>query len=792
VFNRRPAILATFAVIIAVAIAHARAVFGGQVYILKDILLYFYPTKALLRQRLLNGDIPHWGPELGLGTPMLADPGFSVLYPPNLALAAPFPWCVGLFLWIHLAIGALGVAAFLRRFDVRWTSATFGGIVFALGGYCTSMLWVGTHLLGLAWVPAILAAVDAVAERRSFSRVLLLATLWGSQIAAGEVLGILVAGGLAGAWLLARPVSPGSSWYGCMATRMGWLALSVTATAGVAAAQLFPYLTLLSHHERRAGLTYQEAQHWALHPARLVEMILPNVYGSLNDSGSFFAYALDNEGLDIDRWPWMSTPYVGAAVLLLAFAAWTAPRAQRRVVVFLSLVSAIALLLALGRHTPLFRLWFECVPGAKLSRYPAKYFMIVAFAIPCLAAIGLDRLLDRDARARRGVLIGALGAFLVALGFAIGAPSLASGTLSLAPGVVPLATAAMRESALVGLIPVVAVALLALAAGRFESHWPAAALALMSVLDLVVRVTWPVTLASPSVYTTRPDWAAIAHAEHQPRLFWIIGDADIAGPSSPLSRTTAAEQQVGSAIPNTGLLFGLGQVNLYTMTETTDDQRFWAAAESHQRSVLDVFGVDLLVRPISSEPDKGLKPLSRIATLPEAGLEVVKNPKALPRVYFAGVALPVADDLAAIAGIDEPLVRTGKAVILEGGVAAGGAPGPLSACKETPGTDGDDVRARCETVQTGWVVFSSALYWGWTAKVDGHDARIHRANGRAIAVAVPPGKHSIVISYREPFFQLGAWITLITLLGLSLGAWFERTGVTLPRRRSLHQAHRPA
>jgi hypothetical protein len=574
--------------------------------------------------------------------------------------------------------------------------------------------------------------------------------------------------------MLVRPTPPGAGWAISVTQRIGWLALSAVLTTCVAAVQLFPYLTLLWHHERRAGLSYQEAQHWGFHPARIFEMLLPDVYGSLNEAGSFFAYALDNEGGDIDRWPWMSTPYLGAAVLLLASAAWASPRAQRRLIAFLSVAAAIAMIVAFGSHTPAFRLWFEWVPLAKMSRYPAKYFMVVAFAIPCLAAIGLDRLLDRDDRARRGALIGALAAIVVAMGFAVSAPWIARRTLDLAPAVTPAAVSAMREAALVGLIPVALTAVLVLAVGRVHAPWPAIAIAGLAALDLAMRVTWPVAVGAPSVYVERPDWLGAPGVGHEPRMYWLIGDVDLAGPSSPLSRAVAAEQQVRAVIPNAGLLFGIAHANLYTMTETTDDQRFWAAVEPHPRAALDVYGMNLLVRPISSVPDVGPRALSRVAALPGAGVEVVNNPTALPRVYFAGIALPARDELAAIAAIEDPVVRRGEGVLLEGDVAAGGQPGPLDACRQVPSGDGDDVRAQCATEREGWAVFSSALYWGWTARIDGRETPIHRANGRVIAVHVPAGRHVAAISYREPLFWPGVWLTLGTLGGMSAAVWMER------------------
>jgi hypothetical protein len=184
--------------------------------------------------------------------------------------------------------------------------------------------------------------------------------------------------------------------------------------------------------------------------------------------------------------------------------------------------------------------------------------------------------------------------------------------------------------------------------------------------------------------------------------------------------------------------------------------------------------MNLLVRPISSVPDVGPRALARVAALPSAGVEVVKNPTALPRVYFAGIALPARDDLAAIAAIEDPFVRRGEAVLLEGDVVAGGQPEPLDACRPVPSGDGDDVRAQCETERAGWAVFSSALYWGWTARIDGRETPIHRANGRVIAVHVPAGKHVVTISYREPLFWPGVWLTLGSLTGMSAAVWIER------------------
>ncbi len=84
----------------------------------------------------------------------------------------------------------------------------------------------------------------------------------------------------------------------------------------------------------------------------------------------------------------------------------------------LTLLLAVALCLALGRHTPLFGLYFESVPGARLFRYPAKFFGLCAALLPLLAAAGADAWLDKPRL--RGKQVAAIAGLPLALliGFA--------------------------------------------------------------------------------------------------------------------------------------------------------------------------------------------------------------------------------------------------------------------------------------------------------------------------------------------------------------------------------------
>jgi len=62
------------------------------------------------------------------------------------------------------------------------------------------------------------------------------------------------------------------------------------------------------------------------------------------------------------------------------------------------------------------------------------------------------------------------------------------------------------------------------------------------------------------------------------------------------------------------------------------------------------------------------------------------------------------------------------------------------------------------------VVVAQTWYHDWRADVDGHPARLLRANHAFQAVEVPAGRHRVQLTYRDRAFEIGAVISLLALL----------------------------
>ena len=70
---------------------------------------------------------------------------------------------------------------------------------------------------------------------------------------------------------------------------------------------------------------------------------------------------------------------------------------------------------------------------------------------------------------------------------------------------------------------------------------------------------------------------------------------------------------------------------------------------------------------------------------------------------------------------------------------------------------------------------------GWSAKVNGREEPIQRADYAYRAVPVPAGRSTVEMHYRTPGLRLGLAVSLVGLLaavGLVLYAWRRRRTVT--------------
>lgn len=82
-------------------------------------------------------------------------------------------------------------------------------------------------------------------------------------------------------------------------------------------------------------------------------------------------------------------------------------------------------------------------------------------------------------------------------------------------------------------------------------------------------------------------------------------------------------------------------------------------------------------------------------------------------------------------------------------------------------TRADGFTAQIDAKDTGLVVFSIPFDKGFSATVDGKDAKIYRCNMAFMGVLVEPGEHEIVFTYRTRYLKLGIAMSLIAAVCLA-------------------------
>ena len=363
-----------------------------HVFYVRDLASWFLPHHLWFNHALFEGNLPIWYPYPGCGYATVRDPAFQTLFPLTLPLRL-LPPILGFNLIVALPfpLAAVGMFLFLRR-HVQPAAACLGATVVAASGVFLST----ANAPNLSWSAAMLCwvlfATDACVARPGARRFAALSIAWGLLFLAGEPVTFAAAAVLA--TLYAGLGSGASSWR-ARAMAAGSTAAAALAGVVLGAVQLFPLLEAQARSIRASGAL---GDIWSLHPARLVEFIVPFFFGKW--VGMPWELTQWLFGLNDRREPLLISMYVGVGALLLAvLGATVAPR--RRFAAFFALAVPISLLAAFGTHTPLYAAARHALPLLAMLRYPSKLALVTSVAIGVLAALGFDAISDAEPISRK-------------------------------------------------------------------------------------------------------------------------------------------------------------------------------------------------------------------------------------------------------------------------------------------------------------------------------------------------------------------------------------------------------
>ena len=142
----------------------------------------------------------------------------------------------------------------------------------------------------------------------------------------------------------------------------------------------------LASTPRGANLAFQHSGFWSLHPLKLLEILVPEMWGNwLTYTGGLPWIYLDG------REPFLLSVFFG--IVPLSMAAIAVLAVKDRLVRFWALAAVLGVLVAMGRFTPLFSFFYYVIPIFRVLRFPVKALLAPTLALSLLAAVGCEYLL---------------------------------------------------------------------------------------------------------------------------------------------------------------------------------------------------------------------------------------------------------------------------------------------------------------------------------------------------------------------------------------------------------------
>ena len=748
-----------------------------NVLYLRDLWLEVLPFQRHVAEMVAAGTAPWWTPLVFGGAPTAAMV-HGLFYPPNaLFLALPAHWALKTFVVAHVLLAGLGLRALLRALAVTPGAALVGAITYMLSGYVLSLANLVNLLVGAAWLPwaclCFLRAVELTHPARG-RWVLLTGVVLGLQ-ALADIQSVYLTVGVLVLWnLLPR----GEAWLARL--RRGAVVLAAGGGVGMllAAAQLLPLAQFYRRSVRAASVAIEEALIWAYDPPRLLELLVPRIWGDVLE-GPYWAWIFHKSPAATS--PLLLSAYLGLAPLVLAGLA-VVLRGRSRWVGFCVALGLVSLLLALGGSTPVYAAFHQYVPFFDRFRYPVKWLLPVTFSVCVLAGIGAGALAARHDADRRRTRV-ALGAVVLALAALVGGlfvlrshPEAVTGLMARELTLSSAEMAALSERVhwemvvegftAAAWLGITLLAVWAVGVSGLNVTLAQAALVLVLLADLFAHNGGLVPVAHRSLIDGEPPLARFFRQE--PGLFRVLYFDTAERQSQVLERARSPFAPSIVAwyrsllIPNSGMEFGLAEFGGANPARLADhhDVSYLAIGDELRPRLLGAWNVKFLIVPYADLPHPDLERVEIPGGDP--GVRLYANRLALPRARWVSRARWYADRhrLAdALAQFDPR-----REVLLEGADRED----PAGAAETSVGTvevtsyRASDVVLRVQAPAEGFVVLADTYYPGWRVRVDGVEASLLRANYSMRAVRVGAGTHEVRFRYEPRLLWAGVGVSLAT------------------------------
>ncbi len=382
--SRKSIAIAMSMIVLLVLLVFAETLFTSKSIVLSqngtDISEEFLAWRKFAADEISHGNFPLWCPNVYCGIPFFGGIQSALLYPFNfLFLILSLPKALNFTLALQLALAGVSMFWWARARGLHPAACLFSAVILMFCGPHFLHVFPGhlSNLCIMPWIPLLFLAVDRLFEQVTPGRVLLGVFAVTIQILSGQgqyLFYTFVAVVIYSGFRLIRCEHRGKTAIGLAGIYVGAALLS--------AVQLLTTFDAVKESIRGEGISFAYASMFSFPPENLITLIAPGFLGTLREPAYWGRCYL-----------WEMSLFIG--VTGLALAAIGAIAGERQIRRFSLPMVLVLFVLALGSHTPVFKILYQWIPGFDKFRGASKFTFQASLFLILLSGIGLDYLIRR-------------------------------------------------------------------------------------------------------------------------------------------------------------------------------------------------------------------------------------------------------------------------------------------------------------------------------------------------------------------------------------------------------------
>jgi len=525
---------------------------------------------------------------------------------------------------------------------------------------------------------------------------------------------------------------------------------------------------------RAGGMGWEFATAYSFPPQNIIALLVPDFFGNPLYSNSYWG----------EWYYWEICGYIGILPLLLALVASIVLSKKNKYIPFLVTLAFLAFFLALGRHSPLYKLLYYHFPLFNQLRCPGRLMILYQFFTALLAGFGSQFMLNKISlpdrrkifRLNRFLIIVCILSILTLLFLRVG-----------------------RES------------VLSFGEKMIKQHYHSALHhtvdyyreQMYSAYSLIVRGFYILTaflIGSTALFILRAKEKISPKILKVGILGLILLDLGIFGmrfvtpvdPGQYLNKNSTLQflekdKDLYRVLPleNTGLYENMGEihrisslngyhpyilrrylefVNIINKKPPSHMVSSSIHLTNYNSSLVNLLNTKYLLSAEKIESKK-------FRLVWDEDLKVYENKEFLPRAFIVHRAKLIKERDKIFEELTNPQFHPWNSVILEEEPPVGMS-GDFSVPEESyvefVNYSPNNFQVKVDLAKKGFLVLSEIYYPGWKAYVDGKEEKIYQADYILRAIYLAPGKHDIRFIYDPLSLKVGTHISSITALFLLL------------------------